>query len=297
MGRKRSPARDNAKNLWIADPSCPLKDIAAKIGVSEEQIRKWKSVDRWDKNKVTLPKKKSNVTNDKNVKKKQLESVENNEELNDREKAFCYHYAQTFNATASVVRAGYAEKYPNRYGYQLMQKPKIREEIQRLKEIRNIEWMASGGDVVEMYMRIAFADITDFVSFSRETVDVMGMFGPVVVKDEETGENETLTKEVNLVKFKDSDYVDGMIISEVKQGKDGASVKLADRMKALAWLAEYFELNPKDRHRVEYDNRRLELEEKKVSMISGDDEDDRPIEIRVVRPGEAVDNDDDSEDD
>lgn len=37
-----------------------LKDIAAQLGVSESQVRKWKNQDQWDK--VTLPKKKSNVT-------------------------------------------------------------------------------------------------------------------------------------------------------------------------------------------------------------------------------------------
>lgn len=295
MGRKRSPARDNAKNLWIKDPSRPLKDIAAEIGVSEELIRKWKSVDRWDKNKVTLPKNKGNVTETKKVRKKLLEAVEENEELTEKEKAFCYHYMQTFNGTAAIMRAGYETEYPNRMAYTMLQKEKIRKEIQKLKEIRNKELLADPDDVIERFMKIAFADITDYVSFGRETVDVMGMFGPVIIKDEETGEKETLTKEVNLVKFKDSNFVDGTIISEVKQGKDGASVKLADRMKALEWLGNYFELNPRDRHRVEYDKRRLELEEKRISAQI-DDGDDKPVEIHVVRPGEARKNDSDSED-
>lgn len=290
MGRKRSPARDNAKNLWIKDPSRPLKDIAAEIGVSEELIRKWKSVDRWDKNKVTLPKKKSNVTETKKVRKKLLEAVEENEELTEKEKAFCYHYMQTFNGTAAIMRAGYDTEYPNRMAYTMLQKEKIRREIQKLKEIRNKELLAEPDDVVERFMKIAFADITDYVSFGRETVEIMGMFGPLVLKDEETGEKKTLTKEVNLVKFKDSNFVDGTIISEVKQGKDGASVKLADRMKALEWLGNYFELNPRDRHRAEYDKRRLELEEKRISAQI-DDGDDRPVEIHVVRPGEARKND------
>lgn len=41
-----------------------LKDIAAELGVSESQIRKWKNQDKWDRSlKVTLPKGNSNVTN------------------------------------------------------------------------------------------------------------------------------------------------------------------------------------------------------------------------------------------
>ena len=62
MPRPRSPNRDKAWQLWLeSNKRRPLKDIAAELGVSEEQVRKWKNQDKWDK--VTLPKRKSNVTN------------------------------------------------------------------------------------------------------------------------------------------------------------------------------------------------------------------------------------------
>ena len=47
--------------------------------------------------------------------------------------------------------------------------------------------------------------------------------------------------------------VDGTIITEVKQGKDGASIKLADRMKALEWIADHMELaTPEQRARIDH---------------------------------------------
>lgn len=62
MARPRSPNRDKARELWLdSGKKRPLKDIAAELQVSEEQIRKWKNQDQWDK--VTLLKAKSNVTN------------------------------------------------------------------------------------------------------------------------------------------------------------------------------------------------------------------------------------------
>lgn len=62
MARPRSPNRDKALQLWLdSGRKRLLKDIAVELGVSEEQIRKWKNQDQWDK--VTLPKSKSNVTN------------------------------------------------------------------------------------------------------------------------------------------------------------------------------------------------------------------------------------------
>ena len=53
MPRPRSPNRDKALQLWLdSGRKRQLKDIAAELQVSEEQIRKWKNQDKWDK--VTL---------------------------------------------------------------------------------------------------------------------------------------------------------------------------------------------------------------------------------------------------
>lgn len=62
MPRARSPNRDKAKELWLkSDKTRQLKDIAKELGVSEEQVRKWKSQDNWEnEGKVTLPNKKAN---------------------------------------------------------------------------------------------------------------------------------------------------------------------------------------------------------------------------------------------
>lgn len=35
---------------------------------------------------------------------------------------------------------------------------------------------------------------------------------------------------------------DGTLISEVSKGKDGAKIKLADRMKALQWISDHMDL-------------------------------------------------------
>lgn len=54
MARPRSPNRNKTKELWVKSGKNRLfKDIAKELQVSEEQIRKWKNQDNWDK--VTLP--------------------------------------------------------------------------------------------------------------------------------------------------------------------------------------------------------------------------------------------------
>ena len=122
--------------------------------------------------------------------------------------------------------------------------------------------MISKDDIVERFMRIAFADMTDFVEFGRVKVPVMTMMGPIEVLNEKTGKKEVLTKEVNDVRFKDSSQVDGGLICQIKQGKDGASLKLEDRQRALEWLAAYFEMDPMSKHKKLFDNKKLALEER-----------------------------------
>ena len=51
MPRARSPKRDEAHQMWLAsDGKMKLKDIAADLGVSETQVRKWKNQDKWNGN-------------------------------------------------------------------------------------------------------------------------------------------------------------------------------------------------------------------------------------------------------
>ncbi|EAO7438448.1 hypothetical protein DP375_11080 [Listeria monocytogenes] len=68
MARKRDPRRIEAKNLWLeSGGEMKLVDIANKLGCSSNQIRKWKSTEKWsiDDEIESVPKSKSNVTNEK----------------------------------------------------------------------------------------------------------------------------------------------------------------------------------------------------------------------------------------
>lgn len=48
MAKARNPARDKAKIEWLkSGGKIPTKELAANYGVSEVQIRKWKSADKW----------------------------------------------------------------------------------------------------------------------------------------------------------------------------------------------------------------------------------------------------------
>lgn len=230
-----------AAQLYASGMSMP--DIAKELDVSPATVRCWKSRGAFDD--VATQQHKRRVATE-SCNDRMLQSVEDNDDLTERQKLFCLFYARSLNGAGSYRRAfpGANNHTATKGAYDLLRKPKIRDEVKRLKRIRTDAMLVDGDDIVERMMRIAFSDMSDFVEWSRVTVPVMGAFGPV--KDPET--KQVLTKDVNEVRFIPSDEVDGTLITEIKQGRDGASVKLADRMRALEWLAGYFGLsrNPVD---------------------------------------------------
>ena len=65
---------------------------------------------------------------------------------------------------------------------------------------------------------------------------------------------------------RDSRFVDTQLIKKVKETKDGVSIEIEDRQKAINWLTKFFEMNPDDKHRKEFDKRKLELELIRLEM-------------------------------
>lgn len=275
MPRARDPKRDEAFDIYKShNGDVDLVDIASQLSVPPGTVRGWKSKDKWDlKIDGTFPKKaeRSEKVPERSQKKKNsakkkaiardVKHVMENTDLTEKQRLFCLYYVRCFNATKAYQKAyGVSHSTASSIGYRLLGYDGVRKEIERLKQNRLNREMLDEYDIVQKYMDIAFSDITDFVVFGQETVPVMGAFGPVKVRNEETGKEEVMTKEVNAVRFRESADVDGTLIAEVKQGKDGASIKLLDKMKALEWLTKYFEMNPESKYRKEYDKRRLEIE-------------------------------------
>nr|DAV69569.1 MAG TPA: Terminase small subunit [Caudoviricetes sp.] len=238
------------------------KDIAEKYGTTINTVKSWKKRYAW--NREGAPKEKRVCT--QNKKGAQVEKIQiddgtketlQNTDLTSEQQMFCIYYSRTFNAAQSYQKA-YGCQYTTAvaHGYKLLSNVVVRAEIERLKEIKRQQIVASADDIVELQMRIAFADIGIYMSFGRENVSVMGAFGPV--KDPETG--EYMKKEVNAIRLNESDMVDTQIIQEVKQGRDGVSIKLADKQKAFDWLTKYFLMHPESKYRAEYEKRKAEKE-------------------------------------
>lgn len=216
-----------------------LVDIAAELGVPDGTVRRWKSTNVWGGERTNGERKRANERKPP----PEVVSVMENPDLTDQQRLFCLYYAKSFNATRSYQRA-YGCQYSTALanGPALLGNARVRDEITRLKQMRYGKALLESEDLFQKYMDIAFADLTDYVDFGMEDVEVMGAFGPVLVEDPETGARAPLTKRVNTVRAKESGEVDGSILAEVAQGKDGFKVKLADRMKALQWLTDHMDM-------------------------------------------------------
>lgn len=255
MGRERSPDRDKAKEIYLKSKgTIKLKDIAMKLGLADTQIRKWKSIDRWDDElKGTLPIKKSNVTNKKKKEKPSLverlsEDDIEDDGLTEKQRLFCFHFMKSHNATLAALKAGYSKNSAHVEGCRLLKNDKVKSEINRLRAEIQSELLIDAMDLLQDYVKIAKSDITDYVKFGRREVQVMGAFGPIYEGDGD--DKKPVMKTVNYIDLNESDLLDGTLIKEIKQGKDGVSIKLEDKAKARDKLAEYlgvFNKGPKEK--------------------------------------------------
>lgn len=256
------------------------KDIAEKYNVTINTVKSWKTRYNWCKNVKKSVHTKSEkvctqnelVPEEKKPAAGDVEQIMENAELTDKQRLFCIFYIKCFNATKAYQKA-YGVDYSTAVaaGSRMLTKVKVKNEIQKLKKNRLNREMLGPEDIFQKYIDIALADITDFVEFGREEVQVMNMFGPVEVKDPKTGKKVPLMKTINSIRFKESSEVDGTLISEVKQGKDGVSIKLLDKMKALQWLGNHMDLATAEQQE------RIKLMKAQIERLSleppGEDED------------------------
>lgn len=187
------------------------KDIAAKYGVTVSAVKSWKS--RYWKDKKLQPKKNKVAT--KKDAKKIAKKIADESELDEERQLFCIYYLKYHNQVKAYMKVKPGTKYNSAtvMASRWMHESRVQDEINRLKAELYADALLDPNDIVQKYIDIAFADITDYANFSGRSVSL-----------------------------KDSDYVDGSIVQEVTQGKHGISIKLNDRMKALDWLTKHLNI-------------------------------------------------------
>ncbi len=262
-----NPLVEKAHELYKS--GMKMVDIADQLGCSPATIRTWKNRYKWDNGESETFQKKSETKRNVSKKKARSETALDdgtketlqNDELTPEQQMFCIYYSRTFNAAQSYQKA-YGCKYESAMvrGSELLRNVKVRKEIERLKEIKRQQIVTGTEDIVELQMRIAFGDIGNVVEFGRETI--------------ETKDGRSV--EINSLRAKESSEVDTQLIKSITEGQNGLTVVMKDEQRAIDWLTKFFEMNPDDKHRKEFDKRKLEIEMLKLEMQTKDGPENAP---------------------
>lgn len=248
LPRAPDPRKAKAKQLYIR--GYKLIEIAKDLGIPPGTVRRWKHEGKWDEKRS---KKKGERSKKKNTKEKEgtkedVKDVLINGELNDRQRLFCIYYIRCFNATKAYKKA-YGCKYESAMvgGCNLLRHPKIKEEIERLKQNKLNREMLKEEDIFQKYMDIAFSDITDYIEFGTKDI-------PAVDK-----EGKMSLVPIDYINIKNSDEIDGTLITEITPGKYGTSIRLADKFKALEWLSSHMDMATKEQ-KIKIEKTKAEIE-------------------------------------
>ena len=115
------------------------------------------------------------------------------------------------NATQSYLKAyGGGKVVAAVEGNRILRIPKVAAEVKRLREILRNEIDIGLPDLLQYCLKVIGADIGDYVTVKK-----------------------------GIVQLEDSTCVDTSLIDEVKQGKAGVSIKLADKKWAWEKLEQY----------------------------------------------------------
>jgi phage terminase small subunit len=222
----------------------PFEAAASRTNLTVDQIKKLYVKDKWEErylkdlekgtfeNKYKEEKQKAyqNITKHTNNIElaETIDELLANSGLNERQKLFICYYLQNFNGTQAALNAGYSKNSANNESSRILNTPNVKLLLNRASQIMSRDVSLSAKQLIEEYIKIAFADIIDFVSFDGRRV-----------------------------KLKDSANIDGRLITEVKQGKDGITVKLVDKKWAMDKLEKLLDFMP---------DKRLDLDYKKYEL-------------------------------
>ena len=236
------------------------KEIAKKYNTTINTVKSWSRRYEWSKKKKKGAHQNKSVHTKKECKKIAEEIVETSE-LDEEHQLFCIYYLKYHNKVKAYQKVKPNTPYNSAcvMASRWSKQSAVIEEINRLKKELYEDALLDPHDIVQKYIDIAFADLNDYLEYGQEEV-------PVIIKNPITGEDEVLKQTVNMVKFKESAFADGTILSEVKQGRNGASIKLADRMKALDWLSKHMNLA------TEEQRAKIDLIKAQTRKIAIDDE-------------------------
>lgn len=242
--------RSEAKRLFLEE-HLSLTQIAEILNVPAGTVRGWKSKDNWEQNRTLEREEKTERSKQKKTeyfepkKHKNRMEISTNVEipLTEGQELFCQIFVKQLNATMAYLRSHIGCSYNTAMtnGSQTLRNTKVRARIEQLKIEKLNTIMVGKEDIIEKHMRIAFADITNYATWGFDGYDNQFAATP-------------------------SQMVDGDLVKTISKSDKGFRIELHDPQKSLEWLSNYFGMNPMDQHKIDFDMRKLALEENKLAI-------------------------------
>ncbi|MGL5715488.1 MAG: terminase small subunit [Paraclostridium sp.] len=228
--------KDKARQMWIEaggdNAEKGIMEIIAKaVGVTSATVRTWKSRQKWS---ATLKKGK---TQQKNATQKKIEKKIATSKLTEKQKKFCSYYIQSFNATQSAIKAGYAKDSAYTEGYRLLINAEVKKHLTELKELYAQDDYMETKRIVERHKQIAFADLRDYIDENGSLKNLSDVDGTLIKK----------------ITVKESSNSQG--------SSSSSSIELEDRSKSLEFLTKFYGLDPG----VDINKSKHELEKQKIN--------------------------------
>jgi phage terminase small subunit len=133
--------------------------------------------------------------------------------LTPRQQRFVEEYVVDLNATQASIRAGYSPNGARVRGTQLLANSNIQDALGHAQEDRRLRVELEADDVVRQLAVVAFANITDFVSWDEVGVCLLP------------------TEKIDQIKL--------TAVQSVTSGQHGVTIRLHDKLRALELLAKH----------------------------------------------------------
>jgi len=156
--------------------------------------------------------------------------------LNDKQRLFCEYYVSKMNSVLAAKKAGYSPRSAASAAWKLRQNPDCIKYITWLRLRVSKETHIEASDLIDQYIRIAFADITDYIEIRN-----------------------------GQIYSKNTDVIDGQIVKSIKQTRDGLQIELYDKFVAMNKLERFFGTMPKD-WKEKLEEKKLEILQERVEL-------------------------------
>ena len=227
------------------------KDIASKYNVTLNTVKSWKTRYKWKKDAEEKESAEKVCTQNKSMhtlekgaenkisnEDKDFEYVDEEDGLTDRQRNFCYCYYENFNATQAAIKAGYSEKTAAEQGCRLLKNVKVKEFLEKLREVYRTEFLLTQERVMNRHVQIALSDMRDFITEDGKL---------------RSNYDGTLVKKLTI---RSSTYSDGEVVKEDR----AVTIELEDRKPSLNLITKKLNLDPD----TNIAKQRLEIEKDKV---------------------------------